>query len=182
MLEKILYIESNFKGEYMKRKSKKSVVIIIVGLFMVLLFYIGLQVSNMTMCKINVTYNGEKIKNADQIKLKVVHDSKEAKRLWGKRQKDEVVLIHTAEGLAENLYTVKIPSNILENNSPTIRCETAYYNTKEFDCAVLFWNIDIIEKKGEWLINSKVKCRHLLDEETSKRTFKLGKEKTNYVM
>lgn len=44
----------------MKRKSKKNVVIIIVGLFMVLLFYIGLQVSNMTMCKINVTYNGKK--------------------------------------------------------------------------------------------------------------------------
>ena len=87
MLEKILYIESNFRGEYMKRKSKKSVVIIIVGLFMVLLFYIGLQVSNMTMCKINVTNNGEKIKNADQIKLKVVHDSKEAKRLWGKGKK-----------------------------------------------------------------------------------------------
>ena len=152
----------------MKRKSKKNVVIIIVGLFMVLLFYIGLQVSNMTMCKINVTYNGKKIKNA--------------KRLWEQSQKDEVLLIHTAEGLTENLYTVKIPSNILKNNSPIIRCETAYYNTKEFDCAVLFWNIDIIEKKGEWLVNSKVKCRHLLDEETSKRTFKLGKEKTNYVM
>ena len=182
MLEKILYIESNFRGEYMKRKSKKNVVIIIVGLFMVLLFYIGLQVSNMTMCKINVTYNGKKIKNADQIKLKIVHDSKKAKRLWEQSQKDEVLLIHNAEGLTENLYTVKIPSNILKNNSPIIRCETAYYNTKEFDCAVLFWNIDIIEKKGEWLVNSKVKCRHLLDEETSKRTFKLGKEKTNYVM
>ena len=64
----------------MKRKSKKNVVIIIVGLFMVLLFYIGLQVSNMTMCKINVTYNGKKIKNADQIKLEIVHDSKKATR------------------------------------------------------------------------------------------------------
>ena len=112
MLEKSLYIESNFRGEYMKRKSKKNVVIIIVGLFMVLLFYIGLQVSNMTMCKINVTYNGKKIKNADQIKLKIVHDSKKAKRLWEQSQKDEVLLIHTAEGLTENLYTVKIPSNI----------------------------------------------------------------------
>lgn len=162
----------------MKRKQKNIVVVIII----ILLFYSCLRVNNITMCKINVTYNGEKIKNADQIKLKVLHDSKEAKRLWGKRQKDEVVLIHTAEGLAENLYTVKIPSNILENNSPTIRCETAYYNTKEFDCAVLFWNIDIIEKKGEWLVNSKVRCRHLIEEETSKKTFKVGKEKKNNVM
>ena len=87
MLEKSLYIESNFRGEYMKRKSKKSVVIIIVGLFMVLLFYIGLQVSNMTMCKINVTYNGKKIKNADQIKLKIVHDSKKSKKIMGTKPK-----------------------------------------------------------------------------------------------
>lgn len=60
MLEKILYIESNFRGGVYETKIEKNVVIIIVGLFMVLLFYIGLQVSNMTMCKINVTYNGKK--------------------------------------------------------------------------------------------------------------------------
>ncbi len=78
---------------------------------------------------------------------------KKQKDYGNKAKKDEVLLIHTAEGLTENLYTVKIPSNILKNNSPIIRCETAYYNTKEFDCAVLFWNIDIIEKKGSgWLI------------------------------
>ena len=71
----------------MKRKSKKNVVIIIVGLFMVLLFYIGLQVSNMTMCKINVTYNGKKIKNADQIKLEIVHDSKKQKDYGNKAKK-----------------------------------------------------------------------------------------------
>lgn len=170
----------------MKQKSNKRSKKIINGIFIVvclmIVFYAALKVSNMTVCKISITYNGKKIENANQINLNITHDSQKGKKIWEQRKEDKIMLVHNAEGLSENTYTVRIPYKTLSENSPIVKCKTDYYNTREFDWAVLLWNIDITEKNGKWIINSKVKSKHLFSEETSKKTFKVGKEKANYVM